>query len=239
MNKTISIIFLASAALHAAVLGLVDFDSDPVIHAGTPFRVSIQASSPASNNGEKTLIQQQADAPVTKQNPIKNIADSIVPTKEQTTSIAVTKSEKSLQVNKTSLPQKTVTAGIESVPAREVEKVSVSANSQNTSPSEQSVQLSQKTVSLLQADLEKSLALHFQYPRLAIKRGWQGEVQLFIHIEADGKLSSISLLKSSGYDLLDKSAMKSVRNIEVLPEAIVLLHGKSFDLVLPVKYILL
>lgn len=238
MNKTISIVFLASAALHAAVLGLIHFDSPQPLKTGSEFRVSIQASSPASN-GENPDSQRQAVAPEEKQNPTSNIADSIPSTEEQTTSTAVTKPEMSPQVDKTNHNKKIVTAKIKSVPAKKLEIASASANTANTPSSNQSIQLSQKTVSLLQADLEKSLALYFQYPRLAIKRGWQGEVQLFIRIEADGRLTSISLLQSSGYELLDKSAMKSVKSIEVLPEAIVLLHGKSFDLILPVRYILL
>lgn len=238
MSKTIGIVFLASAALHAAVLGLVKFDSTQPIQAGSPLRVSIQASSPASNR-EKPDPRQHAVDPVAKQNPVSKITDRSQATPEQAASAVVTKSEISKHVDKIEPGKETVTAMVESVPYPKTETAPVSTSTINNSPSDQPIQLSQKTVSLLQADLEKSLALYFHYPRLAIKRGWHGEVQLSIHIEADGRLSRVRLLQSSGYELLDQSAMKSVKNIEVLPEAIVLLHGKSFDLVLPVRYILL
>jgi protein TonB len=92
---------------------------------------------------------------------------------------------------------------------------------------------------LLRADLEQAFALHFRYPRLAIKRGWQGEVRLGLRIEANGHLSQVRILQGSGYGLLDKAAMKSLNKVETLPNAIALLNGRSLDLILPVKYQLL
>ena len=108
---------------------------------------------------------------------------------------------------------------------------------ENTIPNKSS--LSARTSSLLYSDLERAFALHFYYPRLAIRRGWSGEVQLSLRIEADGKLSHVRILKGSGFGLLDKAAMSSIDNVDILPSANALLNGNSLELILPVEYRLL
>ena len=236
MSKTISILFLASAALHAAVLGLVRFDSAQVIQAGSPFRVSIQASSPASN-AEISDLNQKPVKSVVREGSVSEIPASIPLANKQITSTQVIKPDFSQQQDKPESKQKTVSVIVESI--QHTATPSVSTNNMDASSSDQSLQLSQKTASLLRIDLEQAFALHFYYPRLAIKRGWQGEVQLGIRIEANGNLSQIRILQGSGYGLLDKAAMKSLNEIEVLPKAIALLNGKNLDLILPVKYRLL
>lgn len=237
MTKRISIVFLASAALHAAVLGLVHFDSSTPTQAGSLLQVTIQASSPESNE-EKPESNLKPVKPTAKENPVnKTIKTVSIPDKQVMPTPF--KSETSRQLNETANQQEVAAVAVESITPEKIKTPSQSPGDLPGSQKSEAIQLRARTVSLLQADLEKAFALHFRYPRLAIKRGWQGEVQLFIHIEANGRLTGVSLLQSSGYDLLDQSAMKSLKNIEILPEAIVLLHGKSQDLILPVKYILL
>jgi|GEM_PF-1678151 len=49
------------------------------------------------------------------------------------------------------------------------------------------------------------------YPRFAREQGWQGLVVLRLVIASDGALSTATVQKSSGYPLLDDSALQSVR----------------------------
>ncbi len=49
------------------------------------------------------------------------------------------------------------------------------------------------------------------YPAIARENGWQGHVLLRAHILADGRLDNLSVAKSSGYDILDESALAAVR----------------------------
>jgi protein TonB len=234
MTKRISILFLASAALHAAVLGLLRFDSSMPVQAGSPFRVTIQASSPASN-GE---ISEPDPEPVRHAARERTITNTIttVPDKQTITSQAM-KPEISPQPDKTDLKQETI--AVESIQHKETKNPSLSSSGQDAPQNDKALQLSPKTASLLRADLEQAFALHFRYPRLAIKRGWQGEVRLGLRIEANGHLSQVRILQGSGYGLLDKAAMKSLNKVETLPNAIALLNGRSLDLILPVKYQLL
>ena len=50
-----------------------------------------------------------------------------------------------------------------------------------------------------------------QYPLLARRRGYQGKVLLDVLVKKDGTAGSIRLARSSGYEILDRAAIKEVR----------------------------
>jgi len=50
-----------------------------------------------------------------------------------------------------------------------------------------------------------------QYPLIARRRGYQGKVLLEVLVKKDGKVGSIRLARSSGYEILDRTAIKGVR----------------------------
>ena len=50
-----------------------------------------------------------------------------------------------------------------------------------------------------------------EYPIIAERRGYQGTVILDVLVNRDGRVESIQLAKSSGYDILDRAAIKGVR----------------------------
>lgn len=80
------------------------------------------------------------------------------------------------------------------------------------------------------------IRFHRVYPRLAIRNAWQGQVDLGIHILANGTLSHIRVLRSSGHSILDKAAMQSLQRVAILPEAEDWLQGRDYDVILPVIY---
>jgi protein TonB len=85
-------------------------------------------------------------------------------------------------------------------------------------------------------ELLQALLPHFEYPPLARRRGWQGRVRIGLLVEADGHLSRVQLVESSGYTLLDKAAMKNVNQLRNVPGATQWLDGRDLDVVLPVSY---
>ena len=80
------------------------------------------------------------------------------------------------------------------------------------------------------------LARHFEYPLLARLRGWEGTVLIGLDIEADGLLRHVYLARSSGYDVLDQSAIEAVQRVARLPETSEWLNGKRLHMQLPVIY---
>jgi len=83
--------------------------------------------------------------------------------------------------------------------------------------------------------LHNDFARHFNYPYLAQRRNWQGKVRLGLRVEANGRLSHIHIIISSGYRVLDQAALDSLRQIAVIPDADHWLQGNTFDTVLPVE----
>ncbi|WP_447963015.1 energy transducer TonB [Nitrospira sp. Ecomares 2.1] len=49
------------------------------------------------------------------------------------------------------------------------------------------------------------------YPRMAREQGWHGKVVLRTHISSDGTVTSATVKESSGFSLLDESAVQSVK----------------------------
>jgi protein TonB len=88
----------------------------------------------------------------------------------------------------------------------------------------------------IRAQLRDDLARHFDYPLVARMRGWQGTVLLGLRVESDGRLDQVHIENSSGYAVLDRSALNSVNRLDYLTEAVAWLNGRSHDIQLPVIY---
>lgn len=88
----------------------------------------------------------------------------------------------------------------------------------------------------IQARLLADLARYFDYPAMARNRGWEGTVLLSLSVESDGRLNKIHVARSSGYAVLDNSALNSLNRLGRLAEASAWLNGRGLDMQLPVIY---
>jgi len=59
--------------------------------------------------------------------------------------------------------------------------------------------------------ISKLVREHLEYPYLARRMGWEGEVLLFFRLNPTGEVEEIIVLKSSGFEVLDKSAVNAVK----------------------------
>jgi len=50
-----------------------------------------------------------------------------------------------------------------------------------------------------------------EYPRIARRRGYEGTVILEVLVDRKGRVKNMRLLKSSGYKILDRAALDSVK----------------------------
>ena len=55
------------------------------------------------------------------------------------------------------------------------------------------------------------------YPRLARRRGWQGQVMLTVEVSPQGRAAAVIIANSSGYPLLDEAALDAVRDWRFIP----------------------
>jgi protein TonB len=76
-------------------------------------------------------------------------------------------------------------------------------------------------------DIQKNIS----YPLLARKMGWEGKVVVSFVICEDGTVVNIKIVKSSGFELLDKNAVESIKKSVPFPSPPV-----RAELVVPVSY---
>lgn len=96
-------------------------------------------------------------------------------------------------------------------------------------------QLSQQRNYLL-GELQNRLNRYLTYPTRARRRGWQGEVMVTFNINERGQLKNIRLAKSSGYSLLDHSAMTAIAKLDHIELPHSLGRLQAMELQLPVRY---
>ena len=88
----------------------------------------------------------------------------------------------------------------------------------------------------LQGELQTRLSRYLVYPPLARARGWEGRVLLAFNIETDGQLENIRVAQSSGFAVLDDSALNSLYQVGRLAEAVAWLQGHPLTMQIPVIY---
>lgn len=72
---------------------------------------------------------------------------------------------------------------------------------------------------------------NLSYPYMARKMGWEGRVTVSFVVSEDGSASDIKIIESSGFDLLDKNAVDTVRKVSPFPRPPV-----RAEVVVPVVY---
>jgi protein TonB len=59
---------------------------------------------------------------------------------------------------------------------------------------------------------------HMSYPRLAVRRKWEGKTVVEMQLSVDGNVTGLSVAESSGKDVLDEAAVAMVRKSLPLPK---------------------
>lgn len=87
---------------------------------------------------------------------------------------------------------------------------------------------------LILARLHDALHAHFSYPMLARRHGWEGQVTVGFRLEGNGRIDDVHVARSSGYGVLDRSAVDALSRVGGLPD--VETGGRTFELQIPVIY---
>lgn len=75
-----------------------------------------------------------------------------------------------------------------------------------------------------------------RYPRAAIDNSWEGEVVVLMTIAANGRIASLRVRSSSGYEILDRQALDMFRNAKTFVPIPAELRGREFELELRAIY---
>ncbi|GAB4422955.1 MAG: energy transducer TonB [Thermodesulfovibrionales bacterium] len=69
------------------------------------------------------------------------------------------------------------------------------------------------------------------YPHMARKMGWEGRVTVSFVVFENGSASDIKILESSGFDILDRNAMETVKKVSPFPKPPV-----RAEVIIPIVY---
>ena len=81
------------------------------------------------------------------------------------------------------------------------------------------------------AYIREKILRNVSYPSLARRLGWQGKVLVSFIINLNGTIKEARVMQSSGYDLLDKTALETVKESEPFPRPPI-----EAQIVLPIVY---
>lgn len=117
------------------------------------------------------------------------------------------------------------------------ESITTTSANKTTSPASESlaIQLQQQRNYLL-GELQNRLNRFLTYPVRARRRGWQGEVMVAFNINKHGQLNNVRLARSSGYSLLDRSAVNAISKLKHIDLPGSMGRLQAMDLQLPVRY---
>jgi len=76
------------------------------------------------------------------------------------------------------------------------------------------------------------------YPRIARRRGIEGQPVVAFTLDKGGRLMEAGLAKTSGYQLLDQAALEAVQKAAPYPEIPAELNTETFQFKLPISFIL-
>ncbi|CAJ1411846.1 unnamed protein product [Effrenium voratum] len=86
------------------------------------------------------------------------------------------------------------------------------------------------------ATLASWLARHKRYPRAARRRNLEGVATLSFTVNAAGNVLRYEVVKSSGYDVLDREVVNMLQRAEPLPSLPQDLGSATLDITIPIRF---
>lgn len=238
---------LGSLVLHALLVGLWQGKTPAGPSANSTFQVTLLA-----RHGDTASEPRSADRAVSGHTP--ELVTGAAESTSATTPATVERSQQAAALTKTRrVTRLYAVAGLSGNMKRDAraetrtrravvketlshtQQKQVSARNGSTSHGQQQLTSAARYRKTRSALLE-ALLPQFDYPPLARRRGWQGRVDVGLHVAADGDLTRIRLVESSGHALLDRAAVRNVSELRGIPRAAQWLEGNGMDVVLPVRY---
>ena len=132
---------------------------------------------------------------------------------QNNTGISVTLTENTISVLGKKLTKEKKTKSVIKTPAnmdKHTEKNTLENKEVEENKEHKNIDSSSKII----AQIRDEIKYYFYYPRIAQLKNWQGTVTLNLKINKNGEINSISLLKSSGYSMLDNAALEVLNKIK-------------------------
>lgn len=109
------------------------------------------------------------------------------------------------------------------------EVASIDSNRASTSADEGSIQQFRQNILI-------ATRRYKRYPAQAMEKGWQGRVVIHLVIGSNGLTQSYAVKSSSGFQMLDETALDMVKKGRPLVQVPVALRGQQFEVDVPVIF---
>lgn len=103
----------------------------------------------------------------------------------------------------------------------------------NTGPSEAEINAAKATFT---DNVQTELRRNHRYPKIAEKRGIQGETKVRIVLDKEGNVVSVTVVESSGNDSLDQGAIDTVRRSNLKKYYPDILQGRTYEITVPISF---
>lgn len=220
---------LLSVGIHAGIL--LSNDTVQLFKGAEPGAMQVRLKQVDTQSREQTRAVQdkalQQDAFPTEHEPVpKNKAKS-KPEAPSKSEIEVSKTPESAKALLERHPEKQQDADKNSKQTM-TEPARFDVNDSNAQQADLPNQVRQR--------LQESLQLQLQYPEMARRRGWEGEVKISVQLSGEGRILDVSLAQSSGHRILDENTLVTLQSLSRLNWASALLNGKGIKIEIPVIY---
>lgn len=82
--------------------------------------------------------------------------------------------------------------------------------------------------------IRELISTHLVYPPMARKMNWSGKVVVAFVVIEDGTVNSIRVIETSGFPVLDRSAVETVRSVAPFPKPL-----QQAEIVVPINFIMM
>lgn len=209
-----------SFAVHALVILIAMNAGNLKAPANKPLIIDLSLDYNTSKNSSQKPVIKPQQTPLPRQTSAPDIQALPLPLTKQASEInnAVNTSDISIQNKNTSANDS------HKVPVTKNNIDSVVNSSKTYTPEDRYVKVN---FTYIRDIIQKNIA----YPHMARKRGLEGKVVVSFIVCADGEAQDIAITESSGFEILDKSAVEAVRKASPFPKPPV-----KAALIIPVVY---
>ena len=181
----------ASLLLHSAVMVSLPPNGETSVLATPPMHITLAAPAKETTQATKAPKTAVIKTPPTEQAlPLAKAEVRNIPTPEPT--------------------QAEQTASDVITSAQPVDAVAVETEGTDVEQAVGELQYNQ-----LKQLLRNAIAHQLHYPRLAHKRGWQGEVLVAFTLNTQGGISDERIVQHSGYSVLDRAALTTLQRVNI------------------------
>ena len=191
------------AVIHTGMLVLFQFGLPNLSDTKKRADISIEFYAPPPTSGERATADHQVRPP----NPVTPQASKPV---EQVAPKPV--QQQALQGASVVAPVPPQTTVMQSAPAQP-------AGQPNTGPSNRASQENRAAAATTDADYKAAYLKNPKphYPVAAVRMGVEGQVVLVAEVLTDGRAGTVEIVRSSGYTMLDQSALDAVKSWRFTP----------------------